>query len=392
MRHRAYPFRGIRGLGVVGLFATTGIAMVGAIWAIYLDSFLHNEAYVGLLSSLFTIVAIVSYFFIIPLVEKTSKSKLYIFALIAYVTSYLLFALLPNLYAMIILGIIVSFVASLKITCFGIMVRDKTKDKDVVKNEGIVYTSLNIAWLLGPLVAGFLAEKYGLGSVFLIASFLVVISLFLFKSFKITDNRVNKRKDKNILKVFLQFFKKKERVICYALGGGVNFWWALVYVYIPLQMIKAGLDDMMVGIFLFAVAIPLVLSEYYFSRISSKSGFKIVFSVAYLSLIIISLICFFLTNIYIILGVLVLASFALAMIEPTTEAYFFDIITKNQRDKYYGPYNTAVDVGYYAGTFISALILLVFVDFKYVFLFYSLAMFIFLLTSLKIKNVIEDKR
>lgn len=391
MRHRAHPFRGIKGLGIISLIANLGVAMVGTIWAIYLDSFLHNSAYVGLLSSIFTIVAIASYFFIIPLIEKTSKSKLYMFTLIAYFISYTLFALLPTLYAVIILGIFISFVASLRITCFGIIVRDKTKDNNVVKNEGIIYTAFNIAWLVGPLLAGFLAERYGLNLVFLVAAFLTIISLYLFKSFKITDNRINKKRDKKILKVFLEFFKNKDRTVCYILGAGVNFWWALIYVYIPLQMINAGLDDLLVGVFLFAVVVPLVLSEYYFSKLSSKSGFKTIFSVAYLSLIFLSLICFFLSNIYAILGVLILASFALAMIEPTTEAYFFDIITKNQRDKYYGPYNTAADVGYYVGTFISALILLV-LDFKFVFLFYSIIMLILLTLSTKIRNVVESRR
>src|SRR3989344_7602916 len=96
-RKTIYPFRGVSKLGLINLISSIGFALVGTIWAIYLESFLKKPAYVGLLSSTFTIVAILSYFFIIPLIEKKSKSNLYFFTLIIFSISYILFYLLPNI-------------------------------------------------------------------------------------------------------------------------------------------------------------------------------------------------------------------------------------------------------------------------------------------------------
>ena len=81
---------------------------------------------------------------------------------------------------------------------------------------------------------------------------------------------------------------------------------------------------------------------------------------------------------------------AVAMIEATTEAYFLDLISKNERDKFYGPFNTSLDVNIFIGTMIGAITLLFF-PLKYVFIFYGIAMFIFLIISLTIRDIIEVK-
>ena len=104
-----------------------------------------------------------------------------------------------------------------------------------------------------------------------------------------------------------------------------------------------------------------------------------------------ALLSFFTSNIYFMLSLLVVASVGAAMIEPTTEAHFFDIINKRQRDKYYGPYNTGIELGSSVATFICAIILL-FLPFKFIFVFFTIAMFIFALLSLKVRNVIEARK
>jgi len=88
---------------------------------------------------------------------------------------------------------------------------------------------------------------------------------------------------------------------------------------------------------------------------------------------------------------LILASVAVAMVEPTTEAYFFDIITKKQRDKFYSQHNTAIDVGNIIATFFSAVILL-FLPFNFIFILFCAITLGLALLSLKIKNIVEGKK
>ena len=378
-------------LGIISLISSIGFSLVGTIWAIYLESLLHNPSYVGFVMTLFSIIAGVSYIAFIPIIEKNKKTKIYLITLILYFISYLLFSVIPFIWAVIILGCLVSVVASLRVTSFGIILRDKSKDKDVSKNVGLIYTFLNTAWLIGPLIAGFVAERLGMRSVFLIAAALILISTILFKIFQIKDNRTEKKIDKNVIKILIDFLKDKDRRLIYIISGGITVWWVLIYTYIPIYIIKSGLTSSVVGYFLALIIVPLILLEYFFGKLTAKIGFKKIFFIGYLIPAILAILCFFMPNLYLSLGLLILASIGMAMLEPTTEAYLMDILKKNERDKYYGPYNTTINVNHTVATFLIAIILLA-LPFKFIFIFISAMMFFFALISLKIKNIIEGKK
>ena len=189
----------------------------------------------------------------------------------------------------------------------------------------------------------------------------------------------------------MDFFKDKNRVLAYFVGGGVNLWWALIYLFIPLYIIENQLHTIWIGYFLFAVAIPLVLFEIPFSKLAAKKGFKKIFCLGFAIAGICSLCCFFISNIYLILIVLVAGSFGMAMLEPTTEAYFFDLTKDKDEQRFYGPYNTTIDTNQFIGKILAS-ILLIFLPFKYIFLLFSILMGIYVILSSKIKDIVEQKR
>ena len=86
-----------------------------------------------------------------------------------------------------------------------------------------------------------------------------------------------------------------------------------------------------------------------------------------------------------------IASFGMAIVEPNTEAYFFDILKGKEEYRYYGPYNTTVHIGLIIGSALGAIILL-FLPFKFLFILYSALMFIFFTLSFKTKRIIEENR
>ena len=166
-----FKFRQIGKIGVIGFFSAIGFAFVSTIWSLYLNNFLNNMSYVGFLTTFFMIVSLISYVFLIPIVQKNSKTFLYLFALVVYFLSYLFFSFFNNLFIVIFIGIFLSVVCSLRINVFGIIVADKSKKGRLSENEGIISTLTNLAWLIGPLIAGFIAQMYRLNLVFLFASF-----------------------------------------------------------------------------------------------------------------------------------------------------------------------------------------------------------------------------
>tara|TARA_Y100000310_G_scaffold69970_1_gene65484 strand:- start:535 stop:1347 length:813 start_codon:yes stop_codon:yes gene_type:complete len=269
------------------------------------------------------------------------------------------------------------------------MIKDKSRKGKLSRNEGLRFTFTNIAFVIGPLLAGLVSSKFGINSIFLFSAAFTLTAFLILQIGEIKDNRVQKKVDKSVIKNFKAFLKNKDRLLAYILGGGVGFWWILTYLFIPLYIIRSGLDTLWVGYFLFAIPIPLILLEYKFSTLASKHGFKKLFHFGFIIPALAALACFFFVDqVFVVLGILVSASIGLAMLEPTVEAYFFKISSKKDEQRFYGPYNTRLEVFGFIGKVLPALLLL-FLPFKYIFLFFASAMFLMFLVSFKTKDVLK---
>lgn len=376
-------------LSILGLLVSFTYALINTVWAIYMQGFIPSSAMIGLFSAFLTLIAFISYFLFIPLIEKSDKSRLYQLTLLLIAITFLLFSINRRFYFFILLAFVITVLQTLMVTSFGIMIKDKSKMKELSRNEGLRFTFANIAWVIGPLIAGVLSEKYGVNIIFSLSALFMMISFLLFRMFRINDHNVKKRIHKHPIKNFIAFFKNKDRFLAYVLGSGVTLWWSFFYLFMPLYIIQQDFGISVVGYFLFAVALPLISLEYYFGKIAGRIGFRKIFRLGYFIPFILAVSCFFITDLFIILSILALSSVGLAMLESTTEAYFFHTIKDKEETRFYGPYNTALDTGLFIGKF-SASLVLFFLPFKFLFLLFGLFMFIMFLLSFYIKDFIED--
>ncbi|MBS3072773.1 MFS transporter [Candidatus Pacearchaeota archaeon] len=384
--HGEFQLSKIGKLAFIGSIGGLASAFITTIWAVYLNNFLGNSAQVGLVSALLSFIAILSYFVFIPLIEKSSKSKLFVLSLIIFGISYLLFSIIDNFYLFLLVAVVVNIFYAIRITTFGLIIKDKSPRKRLPRNEGLIYTFANFSWVIGPLMAGYIASKFGNKTIFFIASLLIFLCIIIFFISGIKDNKKERYADKNIFKNIKDFLNNKNRVITYIIGSGPSFWWSMIYLFIPLYIINNGLNELLIGYFLFAIPIPLILLEYKFSKLTSKIGFRKLFKLGFLIAAIASIICFFVPNYYIVLIILILASIGLAMLEPTTEAYYFKILDKKEEQRFYGPYNTRIEIGGLLGKFIPSLLILI-LPFDYIFLIFGIAMLFFFFISFKAKEV-----
>ena len=379
-------------LGIVIFTSSLAFAIVCSIMSIYVNSFVHNEALVGFIFTFLVVVSIITHLCIVPIIESKSKTKVFMYTLFLIGMGYILYSIIQNLYLFLLVAIAITILTSLRISSSGLLIEHSSNKKSLSKNEGLIYTFMNLAWVLGPLIVGLILEKLDvIRDIFVLAAIIVIFAGILFCLFKINYSGKKKKIDGNIFKNFKNFFRGKNRVKAYLLGAGINFWWALIFVYMPLLIIQR-LSDAWVGFFLFFAMIPLILLQYYFGYYVGKKGYKKIFLIGYLIPVIFAVLCFiYFENIWLILASMSLASFGLAMTEGTTEAYFFDILKDGEDQKFYSPYNTAIDVGSLVGEFIPALILL-FLPFQFIFLFFALGMFLLVILSSTIKEAIESRR
>lgn len=389
--NESFVFTGIAKLGFVNFAMALAVASITTVWSLYIKEFVDTSSQVGFVSALLAVVAFVSYFIFVPLIENFPKKKLYFYCLFLTILFYISFYFINNFSFFILVAFVFTIVATLRITSLGIIIRNISKDRNLSRNEGLIYTFLNSGWIIGPLIAGYLSVAYGIKSVFLLSAFFASIALYLFYSANFRFKEMNSKKVHNFSENFKDYCKSKNRIYSYLIRAGVSFWWVLIYVFIPLYIVDNGLSNILVGYFLFAIPIPLILVEYKFSKFAGKYGFKKLFKIGFLSVAIISLACFFVQSIYFVLGLLILASFGMALLEPTTEAYFFHTVKKEDEARFYGPYNTSGDSGnFFAKIFAS--FVLAFLSFKFIFILFSVMMFLFFVLSFRMQEFVEQKK
>src|SRR3989344_1822679 len=125
-------------ISIIGLLVAISSAFVGTIWAVYLDSFFHDISKVGFFSAMLTLLSIATYFFSIPLIERTKKSVIFSFSLLVIAVTYFLFSLNSNLSIFIILSLIITIITTFRITSFGLIIKDTSKKSRLSENEGLM--------------------------------------------------------------------------------------------------------------------------------------------------------------------------------------------------------------------------------------------------------------
>jgi len=386
--HGIYNLTGIGKLSLVTLILYLGTSFVSTIWAVYLQTLFDNIAYVTFFSALLSVLAFLSYFFIIPTVERNKKSSLFQISLFFIAITYVVFAFTENIFLFLSLSIPLVILITIRVASFGIIIRDKSNPKTIPRNEGLVYTFYNLAWLVGPLIAGHISEYYGLPLVFVLSAFLIVLAILVFRLLGITDANIQKKTDNNFFRNFVDFFKDKQRVLIYFISSGCNFWFVLIFLLFPVYLIDKNYGVIFVGYFIFFHSLPVTLLEYKSSTLVSKFGFKKLFYAGFSILIICAILSFiFIDDIYLTALFLCLSGVGIALIEPNSEAYFLEILKgKNEELRFYGPFNTAVDLNQLIGLLLSGLILL-YVPFEFVFIMFAVAMLVFLLLVIGLKEI-----
>lgn len=384
-----YPpkFSKIQSFSLVVFLLTIGVSLTDTFWAVYLYQYTHSDALVGLISAFLTGVSLLSFLVFIPVFEKYDNSRLYQWSIFLMGICYILFLFTESIWIIVLLGMIMSILTVVRINCFGIILKENSKQGEIAKNVGMAFTIISFAWVVGPLIAGQIAEIYGIPLLFLLSSFFFFMALLSYKMFNIGIRRKKVTLvDGHFLKNIKGFFQNKQLVRSYLVAGSSPLWWSFVYIYMPVHIVEQGLGLQWVAYFLFAVIIPILLFEYYFNILADKLRYRKAFLRGNIFIALLLLVAFFISNIYALLGLLVLGSIGIALVEPAAESYFFLISPKKGIEKNYSIYNTSLDVFAILGKMIIAGTLL-FLNFQYSFLVLALFFLFLAWVSLSLKQV-----
>jgi len=375
------PLNGMPYLTFIVLIYIISATMILPVLPIYIKSFGLSNASVGYVTSFIAILLLVYTILIRKMIKKVKKLNLIRIGFLGLSITILMLTILTNIKQFLILELFRTFfLVSIYIT-IGLFVREYTTIKKIGKTEGLYFSVYNVGYLIGPLFGGLIAFAYSFNTVFwIMAAMQFLLSLLLF----IIPLKEKQVQHKHEFK-FLDYFKNKELRKLYITTFGMVAWWTMLYTYMPLFANTNGFTEKTIGYALFAPMIALIILEVPIGKLADIHGFRKYISFGFFIMAAVLAFSYFANPIYTIV-IIVIATIGAAFIEPLIEAYFFEEVrTKEKQNSLYPVYKTSSETSHLIVPLLYSTILIYF-DFKIMFLFVSLFMLFFALISLRLKR------
>lgn len=271
-------------------------------------------------------------------------------------------------------------------TVLGTILESFSVDNESGRIRGMHLTITNAGYLMGPLLATQLLNKYGFNGIFML-SFLVYSVMFIFTMLYIRKTNHKFRKKIDVMELLKKVVRRKDIMRIYYASFALEFFYALMIIYVPIYLLEKGFTWDQLGVAFTLMLIPFVLVQYPMGLIADKkTGEKefLLFSFFILGL---STLMFYFSesgDIMVWATILILGRIGAALVEILRESYFFKRIDGNDVDiiDFFG---TARPVAHIVATAISSVILL-FLPTKSVFLVVALICFSAIYTTFKLVN------
>ncbi len=287
-----------------------------------------KEQYVGLL---YTIASVIALFFLSKSARFLSKFGNKNFTLtLMYLNMMALFGLAYFQNSILIASsFIVFFITNaLVFYCIDIFVEHFEKEGKIGQTRGIYLTIVNLAWMVSPIIAGYLiSTEGGFRNIYIFSFYFAIFSAVLFLY------SIQKYKDKKYTRTpffeTYRFLKTNRHLFAVSMINFLlQFFYVLMVIYTPLYLIehlKIGWDK--IGIIFTIMLIPFVLLSFPVGILIDKYNVK-KRSLLATGIIIAGVSTFLIpgissNQIYIWAGILFLTRVGATLIESTSEIYFF---------------------------------------------------------------------
>ncbi len=383
---QALPIKGLLPIVLTSLFFNFAYTLVSPVYPLFVKDLIENDSYVGYFAASIAFLMIIYSFLIQPILARFKKISILKFGLIGLSASFVAIYFVKSIYTLLIIELFRTFFLTCILVPTALLIRDIANKKNLGKTEGFYFTVANLAWMIGPLLGGLIANSYGLKEIFLLSAILPLLSFVIISSKKFKEHNVLHKIHHSIPANLSDFVKSKSHALLFIMSMGLLFWWSMIYIFIPLYISDSGFSVETVGIVLFMVVLPLILLEVPAGNLADKLGYKKFFFFGFLLMSIVAASTFFASSPIIVLTLIVCGSIGAAFIEPLREAYFFEITAKSNENRFYSIHRIAVPIGQLIGPVLFSTFLL-FSTYRYLFLFIGILMFIFSIISLFIKEV-----
>ncbi len=369
--------------------------------ATYIESsFLENLVggnRVGLIFAVASVFTIITLAVVRKIVKKVGNYKTFLTALIVEfislsVLSLSLFVEVDSFWAgVFIVAFITGFISrSIAFFNFDIFTEHFTNDEEVGTVRGALLTSLNFAFVIGPLLSGMIvSDDKNIGKVFVLGVLLLIpvihITVKYFKNY-----RDSKYKDYEFLGTLIYIIGKPDLRRIFICNFLLFLFYSWMIIYTPIYLHdKIGFSIGEVSTIIGLGLIPFLILQFFLGRLADKKyGEKEILTLGFiitgLSTILMTI---FSAKIFILwAGILFVTRIGASMIESMVETYLFKKISDKSLD-IISLYRATRPVAYIAGPILASCLLL-FIDIKFLFLVLGIILIGGINFSLKIKDTL----
>lgn len=293
----------------------------------YLNKFFHEDV----VSMLFTIAAIFTFFAFLLIRESLRKygnTKTFIAILIFDLIS-LVGLIIDQHFWLIIAAFILNYIViALAFLNLDIFIESQTPDDEAGGTRGLFLTSLNTAFILGPLIAGLLIKEDEYWRVFVVGIFILIIVMIIsIINLRGFDDPHYKRV--KIFKTFKNIVWRNKPVYHAMIASFLlRIFYAWMIIYTPIYLnAHLGLSWQVIGILLAIALTPFVILEAWIGHLADEHvGERTILSIGYIITAIFTASLFFLeagVSVWIPGALLFMTRVGASMIEVTSESYLF---------------------------------------------------------------------
>jgi MFS family permease len=366
----------IKKIYILSFLFTLHIALSAYVNSTFLIKFI-DEKYVGLL---YTIASIFTIFFLsqsTTILKHLGNRKLTLTLLIINMISLTGLITGNNIYVIILSFATFLITNSLIFLCLDIFIEHFGDPKTIGRTRGVFLFFVSLAWMISPLITSYLIRVDGYEAVYVLAfGATILMTVGLIFSVRTFQDKIYKRTP--FFETY-KYLKTNHHMLAITIINFIlQFFYAWMIVYTPIYLHQhIGLTWQQTGIIFTMMLSPFVLFELPIGILIDKYHVRkrtlLYFGILImgLSTLIISLIF---SKSILVWGIILFATrTGAALIEATSEIYFFTHITEEDTHLL-GVYRDMTHIAYIIAPLIATLIF-IFLPFKYLFLI--LGIFIF---------------
>lgn len=216
----------------------------------------------------FAVVFLVLFFFH-RIVERLGQSRtLYFFLGMAIIASVLLSKIPPSWLAVCV-ALVFLVAANATYVALDILLENFSEDSFSGRIRGMNLTLMNLGLLLAPLLSVLVLEDYGYAGVFFVLTLGYSLTfLYALLAFRFDNHPTNQKIE--LFHSVKQIWREKNLRRIYSISFAMEFFYALMIVYMPLHLLSLGITWEQIGVLFTIMLVPFVLVQYPLGLIADK--------------------------------------------------------------------------------------------------------------------------